>query len=614
MRSFVFSLIMMFVANSHAGVEAIQLDHVPIDVALKCDRIFFRSTQHFTGTIYALPRIIVDRDEYYDDIVRVTKNPKETAGKPYIIGFKVYFPRDDEEIKTKSDYDQATQFKACNFDQVKTYLNSVDPKNPIHTVASMPITSFEISLPDFLASSKLVGRTNDNGDADIIDYQGRTYNFVYEITEKEAQSMMDAFQSGEGLQARVRFKFQARRRDGSLSVRVDTAKLAANFETNVKAKYKIAKGDIEAALRLAMEDGVLEINMQEGSPEFASISNKIIDKVLAELNFTIKDIEPGASPKVEDSDAEVDVKLVANIIRSKVSQSIEFNNVKAAEEASAESPLELNTGSLDPSITQVRVVSGEGDVSLNEPVRVGNTISIIPAFHSSLFIEYVEKVSYLSVEQMKSDSYSKYFQKMLTSGQWNFRNDDRNGVRVGIASPAIMFSNPLGIGAEYAWRRVELSPQLARNPRQTMEAGLDQFDRFPITVAFTGVGNQRKRFKFKELIGENPYWQACYDDFTGTLHLTAKKDLGLMVFKERFLLTNKNNDSLAEEKDQNDPDFARKIVETETLIRETRTLLSITDSAPVSVRTNTKATTRRRAVYFNITRPKTSALEACNAQ
>lgn len=256
MRLFLLSIIVLTSVHSFArGVEAIQLDHVPVDIALKCDRIFFKSTQHFTGTIYALPRIIADADEHYEDVVRLVKNPKQTPGKPFILGFKTYFPRDDEEIKSKSSFEVASQFKACNFELIKKYLNSVNPSTPIHTVASMPITSFEISFPDYISTSKMVGRTAESGAADILDYQGKSYNFTYEISDKESQALIEALQSGAGLQARVRFKFQARSRDGSLSVKIDTEKLAANFEAKASGKYgKIAKGDIEATLRLALED------------------------------------------------------------------------------------------------------------------------------------------------------------------------------------------------------------------------------------------------------------------------------------------------------------------------------------------------------------------------
>lgn len=102
-------VLVIFITSSGfaAGIEAIQLDHVPIDASLRCDRIFFKSTQHFKGTIYALPRIMTDTNEIKEDIVSLTKNPKNNAEKPYQLSFKVYFPGDDEEIKEKTAMDEA---------------------------------------------------------------------------------------------------------------------------------------------------------------------------------------------------------------------------------------------------------------------------------------------------------------------------------------------------------------------------------------------------------------------------------------------------------------------------------------------------------------------------
>lgn len=603
MRAFLLSIIMLSTSPAAlaGGIEAIQLDYVPTDVSLKCDRVFFRSTQHQTGVIYAVPRIIADTDEYNEDVVRLVKNPHENPEKPFMLSFSVYFPRDDEEIKSKKSYDEAAKFKACNFEQVKDYLNAVNPKDPIHTVASMPITSFEVSLPDFISGAKIVGRSADQGDTDIIDYQGKLFNFSFEVSEKESRRLMDAIQSQEGLQARVRFQFQARRRDGSLSVKVDTSKLAMAFEAQVRGKYKIARANIDASLRMALDTMSLQINSQQGSGDFNTIANKIIDKVLSELSMSIKDVVPGEKPQVENPAEEVDVKVVADIIRNKVSQNIEYNNVKSAENASAESVLQLDSGSLDPRITQVRVSAGEGDSVVNQPIYEGQTIRITPAFHSQLTLDYKTKTSYFSVEQMRSEAYSEYFQQLFTSGRYKIENQTRNGVPVAVITPYLMFAPVEYFTTEYVWRRVERKPVIVNNPRITMGSALEDFDRFPISVAFTNVGNQRKRFKFSELLGENAFWKADYDQITGTIILTAKQDLGLMVFKERFLLNGKNNDSFAEGSEMDDADFDRKQIVTEELVQETReSWTDIKDSLPIIIRQNNKATVKRRVVYYNI--------------
>lgn len=603
MRAFLLSMSILFGAPLAVagGIEAVQLDYVPTDVSLKCDRIFFKSTQHLTGVIYAVPRVIADTDQYNEDVVRLVKNPNETPDKPFMLSFSVYFPRDDEEIKSKKSFDESAKFKACNFEQVKEYLNTVNPKEPVHTVASMPITSFEVSLPDYLSGSKIVGRTAEQGGTDIIDYQGKLYNFSFEVSEKESRGLMDAIQSQEGLQARIRFQFQARRRDGSLSVKIDTSKLAASFEAQAKGKYKIARGQIDASLRMALDSMQLQINTQQGSADFQAIANKIIDKVLAELNLAIKDVVPGDKPEVENSSEEIEVSVVANVIRNKLSQNIEYNNVKEAEAASAESVIQLDSGHLDPRITQVRVSAGEGDATLNKPILAGQTIRIIPAFQALLTIEYKEKTSYLSVEQMRSEAYSEHFQQLFTSGRYSIENETRNGVPVAVIRPYLMFAPVQYFTTEYLWRRVERKPVIVRNPRVTMGNQIEDFERFPITVAFTDVGIQRKRFKFSELLGENAYWKASYDSMTGTIVLTAKQDLGLMVFKERFLMNGKNNDSFAEGSEMDESDFDRDAIVSEALIQQTiESWTDIKDSKPIILRENTKATVKRRVVYFNV--------------
>jgi hypothetical protein len=609
--------LLLSVSSQAAGVEAIQLDYVPLDASLKCDRIFFRSTQHFKGTVYALPRIMTDTDDIYEDIVRIEKNPKNIAGKPYQLSFRVYFPRDDEEIKEKTAMDKAPKFKSCNFEAVKYFLNQINPENPIHTIASMPLTSFEVSIDDFISdvasSKRQVGRSSSDGDVDIIDYQGKSYNFSFDITENEQKALLHAVQTGEGLQARVRFQFQARKRDGSLSVKIDTAKLAANFEAKANGKYgKMVKADVAATLKMAIDSTQLSIDSQSSSSEdFNKIADKIIEKVLAEINFSVSAItsDPKTSEPADAGQDEISIKVVADIIRQKVSQNIEYNNVKAAETASAESVIQLEASALDPSISQMRIAAGDGDTSLNEPLYAGQTVKISPAYQSLMYIEYREKVSYLSVEQLKSDTYSSFFQQLLTDGRYTIVNQERNGQLVAVATPSLMSSPQDYFMTEYLWRRVEKVPIIARYPRVTMGNNLEDFDRFPITVAFTNVGNQRKRFKFSELLTPNENWDAHYDGNEGVIVLTAKKDLGLLVLKQRFLLYEGNNDSLADEEDKDDSDFVREKITTEAIVKEKRNSWGwgdIEDSEPLKVRINTKATTKKRIVFFNVTKPSYS--------
>lgn len=614
MRAFLLSILLLVTGPAFAGgIEAIQLDYVANDVSLKCDRIFFRSTQHFKGTIFALPRVIPDVDDHFEDLVRIVKNPKDTPGKPYILGFSIYFPRDDEEIKSKTTFDEAAKFKACDFERVKNYHNKINPDDPIHTVASMPITSFTISLPDFVVTEKLVFNDEEKSNEDIIDYQGKTFDFTYEITEKEMRAIKEA---PNGIQARVRFKFQARRRDGSLSIQLSTDELATNFEAHLHAqdKTKIAKGEIEAAVRVALKATNLSINTQEGSAEFSGIAGKIIDQVLAGLNFNIKDVVPGEPAKLEDSDAQIDVKIVAEVIRSKVDSNIEYNNVKAAEEASAETTVQLEPSQLDPNVIQLRVAAGEGDAVLNRAILRGDTVTITPAYYSELEFQYQEKVSYLTEQQIKSDEYSRFFRQMLTSGRWNIENQNRSGFDVGVVTPTIMSAPKDYFLTEYAWRRVERLRVVSANPRTTMGTTPEDFDRFPVTVAFSNVGGQRRRFAFNELIGTNDYWTAHYDKFLGSIVLTANQDLGTLVLKERFLLNEGNNDKMANASEKDESDFRRDPVVTEELIREKRTTWTdIEDSKPEAVRRNGKAEYKKRVVFYNLTyKPATKQQEEKN--
>jgi len=552
---FVMNLILalFFIPTSvQAAVEAIQLEHVPIDSSLECDRIFFRSSQNFKNTIYVLPIVIPQTDEFGEAVMSTDIDPQAPAGKKYVLNFQIYFPSDDAATKARTHVDQAGTIPTCNFAKVKRFLNqrfkgeeAVDApdEEKIHTISAMPLTSIEVSLPTHLNSTAIIGRPTEDSEADIIAYQAATFNVTLPMNDAEKQSVLEALSRDEGLQARIRLRFKAHRQVAALDVTIDMNTLAGNFRLAANGKKYIAKAKLDLALRAAMNNTRVSINITGGDDAFNELVKQVVEKVMTEVKL-LPDIAPA---KIETETGEaaeegmVEVAAVVDILTTKVNSSFSINKLTAAETATAEVHIPLRAVLGDPNIRVLRVVSGEDTMepTLGKELKKGQTIVITNGYYLYQELEYKEFYSFLTTDELPN-----YVEKievladLLSVGGVKVTDEEWGTEYLAVGKmPWFHFQ----WWNSYSWKRISRGQRIRRTPRTKMGTEAKDYARFPVFVSFTNLGAGSTRIDFADLMHDTEDWFGRLDPASGSIIVTAKRDLGLMVLRSRFRL-HENND------------------------------------------------------------------------
>jgi hypothetical protein len=660
-KATIIAWIMAFCGTSMA-VESLQLEHVPVDSGLGCERVFFKSSQNFKGTIYVLPVVMLANDEYGEPIVTSDVNPNGQDGFNYLLNFKIFFPNDDADMRANAHIDDAAKLPRCNFEAVKNSLNKNLPEDKkIQTIAYMPLTSIEVTIPDFTSKHSLIGREASDSEADLIAYQGAAFNISIPMNDFEKSSVLDALTREEGMQARIRMRFKAHKQDGALNVKIDMSQLAVNFKAAAKGEKLILKASLEATIRAAIANTSIQIDSSQSSSEaFNDLTKQIVDKVLSEVKI-VTDIAPKPlEGQAADAGAEkISVAVVADFLATRSSTEFVVRHSTAEEVATAETVVSLQAALGDPNIRVMRVASGDATEStLSETINKGQTFHITPATYALQKMEYQERVTYVTAQELRNNYVEiDEVADMITDGNFTVENQERNYVLLAVGHWSWWQANYWF--NEIVWKRVERTPVIIKNPRVKIDLDRASYSRFPVYVTFSALGGQRKMFTFEEMMTETPSWSGRYDDETGSIIVTAKKDLGLMALRPRFKL-DENNDAgdfaiikrpvcgqltgqakmncyfpackdlgfdpkcedkklypTEHEKHQCDMDayeirlnclnvdFLRTTVVIEELIREHRSPGGV-ELKSFDIRTSGRATTRQRVIYYNITLPRTT--------
>ncbi|MCC6138525.1 MAG: hypothetical protein IT287_07820 [Bdellovibrionaceae bacterium] len=530
-------------SSQAANVEAVQLDYLSPDASLNCNRIFFTSSQHFKGVVYAVPIVVPEINENNEEVGSVVPNHNVAPGsdKIYLFKFNVFFPRDEVSLKDKLAPFDASRAQSCTFAAVKKSYNDTHPDSPIETITDMPLTSFEVSVPDYAAETILIGK-----DADVTTYADQSFTIALPITEKEKTSLFEALSNDQSVQAKVKMKFKGRSRDGSVKIDFSTEELAANFKFEAAGAKMMTRAKINAALKVAISKTQIKIQTQSSSEEFfQKAAEEVLSKVISQIDLQSKSLTEDAEvsdkqDEKSDSEEKISVEVVANLLSKVDNRNIQLDNTTAPEVATIDAMMSLKPRMEDPNIMLVRVAAGEEEGSLSAPVAKNETIRIIPAFSSLLRYGHKTYETYMNKEQLDEKRYSNFMSNLTTDEHFSIEDVNRNGNNVAIGtwdlwSPSYWFT-------EYVWKRVETWPELIGNNVIKANTNLEEFSRYPICVTFTNIGQQRKMIPLAKLIGDNAYFKGRYDEFTGEIVLTAKKDLGMMMFRSRFLL-NDNNDA-----------------------------------------------------------------------
>jgi len=524
------------------GVEAAQLDYVALDTSVECNRILFKSSQHFKQTLFVIPRVVpgggVDGARTYNIA------PSAKSGI-FDLTIHLYFPANDEVLKSSQATSNQKDHMACNWDQVKYAINKniQDPQQKIKTISRIPLTSIELRIPE-IKDSGLIGRsTTTNEEADILDYYGKSLAVHLKITEAEKNIFQSKLVSQEGIGAIIKFRFQARSRNGSVHASVNLENLVQNFSAAASAKgFKfLASADLETTLKSSLTENSIRITSESGSGEdSARITNMLIEKIFKEVSLVTENAAAGPTKQAKAGSAPISVAAVVEILKTKINSEISFNLVAAPEAASAHTEIKLRADRLnDPNVAEVILSAANGAPSLGLNLNTRQSITITPAYWYLDKIKYVERRKYLTSGEMQNLNLSSYFSDLLNKNM-NVQDIEINGTLLaeGKWSPFNGMSS-ISSPSRFRWVRIQNEPNRYRDSSDIIAPNLEALTELPVFISFAELGD-RRLFKLSDLLEENPFWSTIYDHLTGRVILTAKQNLGTIRFHERM----RDNESL----------------------------------------------------------------------
>lgn len=523
-------------AHAKSGVEAAQLDYVTLDTSVECNRILFQSSQHFKQTLFVIPRVVpgtgIDGARTYN----ITPTSKPGI---FDLSINLYFPANDEVLKSSAASTIKKDLLACNWDKVKYAINKniQDPQQKIKTISRIPLTSIEVRLPD-IKDVGLIGRSlSTSEESDILDYYGKSLTVHLKINETEKNIFQSQLVTPEGIGASVKFRFQARSRNGSVHASVNLQNLVQNFSAAASAKGLkfLASADLSATLKSSLTENSIQITSESGSTdESAKITNMLIEKVFKEVSLSSENISAGPTKEAKAGSGQISVAAVVEILKTKINSEISYNLIAAPESASAVSELRLHSERLnDPNIMEVTLSAGYLDPSLGLTLNAGQSLTITPAYWYLDKINYVENRRYLSSGEMQNLNLGSYFPDLVDRSM-NVQDIEVNGTLLAEGSwTPFNGKSPISSFSKHRWVRIQREPVRYRDSSNIIPSTIEALTELPIYLTFSELGD-RRAIKIADLLNENPFWSAVYDSLTGRVILTAKQNLGTLRFREKL--------------------------------------------------------------------------------
>jgi hypothetical protein len=532
----------IFSLQAPAAVESVALDYVALDNSVDCHRTFFRSSQHFKGTIFAVPRVLQGNGVYAATGLESTRIfnilPSKNPGF-YDLTVYLYFPANDESARGS----KASLFKkdneACNWDEAIAAINKniADPKDWVKVASNIPLTAIEMKIPGFARAGR-VGTFSSIEEPSILEYYGKSISVHFEITELERQLFESQVVSYGGIDASIKMYFRARSRTGSVNAKIDTEGLVSNFSAEAKAKGMkyVGEANLAALLTSAVQKTSIEIHGEEGSSSesLGKVTLQIIEKVFKEVSLLPVDTAAKKTASAKDPSSVVDVSAVMDILKKRLSGTISFEMFSASEVASAQREVNLQTERLkDPNLNEVTVKAQYLDPSSGVSLNAGETITIVPAYWYIEKFEYREKKVYLSETDLKDLRLDEHFSD-LTDERMHIANRtiNNNSVAIGSWYP-LLFGDKVQLPYRFRWLRVLREASNSRISSNEIPTTYEALKELPVFLSFSKLGD-RKFTRLSNLMGDNEFWNAVYDTQTGRIILTAKIDLGTIRFRERI--------------------------------------------------------------------------------
>lgn len=531
------------------AVQAVQLDYVPLDSSIQCNRIIFTSSHRYKNTLFYMSRIVpgtgMDRELPYT----ITHGSEE--GK-FNLNINFYFPSDDEKLKKAKASTYKIDENACNWTQVKASVNEsiTDPSLKKIYTSPIPLSCVEVRLPGITNVAKKGQCESNDGEVDILNYLGQSLRFTFVISEEERRDFENQVVSQQGIAAAVKMKFVATKRAGSLTARVNFGTLVQDFQANaaVKGLQFVNIDQLSLALRSSLSNKSISIVRENGSStatnqEIQQVSQTIFETIMKEFSML-----PPETPETEKIQKvasksrgikpQISVAAALQLLQSKSSSEFTHEIIAAPETATAMSEVKLQVDRVnDPDISEVIVRAGDLDPAW-ENVSAQQTFTINPAYWSVDQIKYVRYRNFLTQSDIVKLNLAADFPSLLNS--WiNVKDITINGTYLaqGQWSPFYYLRSP----NVFRWIREQVNAVRTQIRSGRIESTREAFEKLNVFVSFSRIGGG-KMFSLNELIQDNPFWNGFYDPITNRVIITAKKDLGVVRFREK--MTSKDEFSL----------------------------------------------------------------------
>jgi hypothetical protein len=228
------------------------------------------------------------------------------------------------------------------------------------------------------------------------------------------------------------------------------------------------------------------------------------------------------------SPVSVKVSAVISYLKSQKKRTINYTNTSELQTAVYTTPVNLQARLQDPDVREIVVRSGELASAMPGEIKKGDHVTIGVAKTIKEKIEYKAKRSYLSANEITRLNLTEVFPEILADDFIVHNEDTKQGyLAVGkrIYKRSYWFSD-YTYPQRYFWTREQWGPQYGIDREAAVDPSLEAYKGLALQASFSRVGT--RQFQLADLVQDNVYWTAAYDDVGGKIELVAKRDLGYL--------------------------------------------------------------------------------------
>lgn len=567
--------------DASAGADGVELELVPVDTGTDCSSIILKGTHRFEGTAFIMPRVLVGITKENEDLFQIS--PDENGG--YLLSLGLYFPESNTDLGLRAGRSNLF-LHGCNVEAALHQINkgATGGKGRVDKLARPPIRNVEVMIDGVKDRACLgAGGSGKCDETSILNYEGIDHTFEFHLTPAEKEGLLRRLSRKQGISIRVNMKFAARSNDGAMFVDVDLESLANHLQTDLGGKYAIATGDLKFAVNRALSDMKINIRTEAGSgknPSVDKISENIMGFILSnvadagsgagtldvakpESSSSIPPLRlpspsspssvpplgpvgggpisapapapapaPGPSDTVGSaiealSPVSVKVDAVVSLLKSNKRRSINFTNSSALQTYVYTTPVNLQVRLQDPDVYELYVRSSETPSAMPGEISAGDemTIAVSKAIVES--IDWTKKNTYLTVSQLGQVNASSFFPDILADS-FILHNEETKQGFMAVGKTAVRgWLGTYFTPQRHFWIRTQAYPNYNVKKEVAVPSTVDGLKGLALQVSFSKVGV--RRFALAELLQDNAYWSAEFDDVGGKILLKAKRDLGYMT-------------------------------------------------------------------------------------